>query len=104
MCGKVVQLESKKSEIRGRGWNLPAQVKELARSQGRKLTSPGMRGRLALVHADRNRAERGWAGGVWQKLRMLVPWWAISGSRLECCMERMALAMGQKVRKSREVS
>lgn len=37
------------------GGNLPAQVKELASNRKREVTSSGMRGKLALLRADKNR-------------------------------------------------
>lgn len=43
------------SQLCGRGWNLPAQVKELARNQKREVTSSGMRGKLASMGTDKNR-------------------------------------------------
>lgn len=44
------------SEVQGgRGWNLLAQVKELARNQKRRVTSSVMKRKLALISADKNR-------------------------------------------------
>lgn len=43
------------SELCGRGWNLPAQVKELVSNQKREVTSSGMRGKLARMGTDINR-------------------------------------------------
>lgn len=59
MCGKVAKLELERirgdSELCGRGWNLPAQVKELVSNQKREVTSSGMRGKLAQMGTDINR-------------------------------------------------
>lgn len=49
------QMNKGDSELSGKGGNLPAQVKELASNQKRKVTSSGMRGKLALMGADKNR-------------------------------------------------